>query len=149
MEMRSKKLYTTKQWRKFKKTKVIKHYEVKHTIDLQELMCQKYEIILTDYKTKWEQITSILKKINTKNIIKVIDAFSVGMQEFGKGIDELTRDLNSPKKVELDKDKLNLETLWGKSRTNMEIWSDSSENPSDSHRSRDEINLEKLWGKRK
>jgi len=149
MEMRSKKLYTIKQWARFKKTKVTDIDGVKHYIDLQELLCKKYDIILTDYKTKWERITSILKKINTKNIDKGIDAFSMAMQEFGKAIDELTKDLGNSEKDEQDKGKANLEKLWGKSQTNMKIWPDFSENQSKSQRPRDEINLEKFWGKRK
>jgi hypothetical protein len=147
--MRCKKLYTVKQWKKFKKTKATEFDGIKHYFDLQELMCKKYDIILTDHKTKWEQILSILKKINTKNLNKCIDTFSMGVQAFVDFIDELSKDLESSKKVESDKDEINLEKLWGKSQTNIKIWPDYPKNQSEYQRSKDEINLEKLWGKRK
>ena len=147
--MRCKKLYTVKQWKKFKKIKATELDGIKHYFDLQEIMCKKYDIILTDHKTKWDQITSILKKINSKNINKCIDAFSMGVQAFGVSIDELSKDFESTKKVEPDKGKANLEKLWGKSQTNIKIWPDSPKDQLEPHRSKDEINLEKLWGKRK
>ena len=84
--MRCKKLYTTKQWKKFKKTKVMEFDGIKHYFDLQELMCKKFDIIITDHKTKREQLLVILKKINTKNINKGIDAISMTVQTFGDSI---------------------------------------------------------------
>ena len=149
MTSRCKKQYTVKQWRRFKKTKVTEIDGVKHHIDLQELLCKKYEIILTDYKTKWERIKSILKKINSKNIDKGINVINMAINEFGKAVDELTKDLGNSKNDEQDNDKVNLEKFWGKSKNSINLWSESSEDQSDSQKSRDEINLEKLWGKRK
>ena len=150
MIRRCKKLYTVKQWRRFKKTLVKEDSGIKYNVDIQELMCKKYDIILTDYKTKRERIIVILKKINIKNINKCIDAFNKLVQDFGGFIDEITKEMDSSKEEESNKDKENLEKIWGKqegkSSNNFKIWSDS---PTESEITRDEINLEKFWGKQK
>ena len=150
MNLRCKKLYTVKQWARFKKTIVKENQRIKYNVDIQELMCKKYDIILTDYKTKRERIIVILKKINIKNINKCIDAFNKLVQDFGGFIDEITKEMDSSKEEESNKDKENLEKIWGKqegkSSNNFKIWSDS---PTELEITRDEINLEKFWGKRK
>ena len=65
--MRGKKYYTVKEWKKFRNN---------NYFDMQEMLCKKYEIILTDYKTKSEKILSLLSKINLKNIDKGIVRFN-------------------------------------------------------------------------
>ena len=114
--MKDKKYYTVKEWKKF--------------YNIQEVMCQKYDIILTDYKTKREQITSILKQINLKNMDKGISTFNKIIQQFGGSMEQLTRDIDgagqgSPSKVKL--------------------WSDT---PKIYSQSKDQENLDKIWGKR-
>ena len=52
--MKVKKFYTVKEWRKFKSNDYF---------DMQDMLCQKYDIILTDYKTKREKLFSALKKL--------------------------------------------------------------------------------------
>ena len=162
--MKDKKLYTVKQWKRFKKT--LKDANgVK--IDVQELMCQRYHIILTDYKTKKEKAVAILK-INTKNLNYSIDI----LEKIGKGflcmIDELTRDMEdedlpksakskNPVKFWPDSDsdsqtlkiwsdsqrtdRINLEKFWGRSK--IKIWSE----PLESESSSDKIDMNKFWGK--
>ncbi len=149
IEKKSKKYYTIKQWRKFKKIQVKEINGIKHRLDIQELMCKKYDIILTDYKTKREQIIIFLKKINMKNINKGIDTFNKAVQAFSGSMDQLSKEFGSSNKDQFTKDKENLEKLWGKSSTNVKIWSDHSIRGSKSQRTKDEINLEKIWGKRK
>jgi len=147
--MKNKKYYTVKQWRKFKKIKVIEFNGIKHYQDIQELMCKKHDIILTDYKTKREQAIIFLKKINMKNINKGIDTFNKAVQAFGGSMDQLSKEFGSSKNDNSSKDKENLEKLWGKSSTNVKIWSDHSIRESKSRGTQDEMNLEKIWGKRK
>ena len=62
--MKEKKFYTVKEWNKFKNN------------DMQEKLCQKYDVILTDYKTKREKVFSALKKINLKNFDRGVTEFS-------------------------------------------------------------------------
>ena len=119
--LKPRKYFTTKQWQRFKSNDYF---------DMQEMLCEKYDIILTDYKTKREQITSILKQINLKNMDKGISTFNKIIQQFGGSMDQLTRDINgagqgSPSKVKL--------------------WSDT---PKIYSQSKDQENLDKIWGKR-
>ncbi len=148
--MRYKKLFTVKEWSKFKKIKVKEIEGIRHYYDMQELMCKKYDIILTDYKTKSERIIIFLKKINMKNINKGIDAFNKAVQAFGGSMGQLSKDLSSSEKDQSGKDKQNLEKIWGKSsKSGVKIWSDHSKSESESRSRKDEMNLEKIWGKQK
>ena len=132
--MKVKKFYTVKEWNKFKSNDYF---------DMQDMLCQKYDIILTDYKTKREKIFSFLKKINLKNLDKAITVFSKLVQSFGGSMDQLTREINSQKYQDND----NFDSVWGKSENSVPIWS-TSENNSDSQ-SQHKANLEKIWGKKK
>ena len=145
--MKNKKYFTVKQWRKFKKIQVKEVNGIKHHLDVQELMCKKYDIILTDYKTKRERVAIFLKKINMKNINNGIDTFNKAVQAFGGSMDQLSKEFGSSEKVQHSKDKENLEKLWGKSNSNVKIWSDSV-TESKSQQTKDKMNLEKIWGKR-
>ena len=114
--MKARKYYTVKQWKRFK--------------DTQEILCKKYDIILTDYKTNREQIISILKQINLKNMDKGISAFNKIIQQFGGSMEQLTKDLN-------EKDQ-------GKSASKVKLWSDT---PKIYSQNKDKENLERIWGK--
>ena len=131
--MKVKKFYTVKEWNKFKGNDYF---------DMQEMQCQRYDIILTDYQTKIEKIFSVLKKINLKNLDKGIAGFSKLVQSFGGSMDQLTREIDS----QTSKDKDNLDSIWGKSENSVPIWS-TSENNSNSQ-SQHKANLEKIWGKK-
>ena len=132
--MKVKKFYTVKEWNKFKSNDYF---------DMQDMLCQRYDVVLTDYQTKREKIFSVLKKINLKNLDKGITGFSKLVQSFGGSMDQLTREIDSQK----HKDKDNLDLVWGKSENSVPIWS-ISENSSDSQ-SQHKVNLEKIWGKEK
>ena len=132
--MKAKKLYTVKEWSKFKRNDYF---------DMQDMLCQRYDVILTDYQTKREKIFSALKKINLKNLDKGITELSNLVQSFGGSMDQLTREIDSQK----SKDKDNLDSVWRKSENSVPIWS-TSENSSDSQ-SQHKANLEKIWGKKK
>jgi len=132
--MKVKKFYTVKEWNKFKGNDYF---------DMQDMLCQRYDVILTDYQTKREKIFSFLKKINLKNLDKGITEFSKLVQSFGGSMDQLTREIDS----QTSKDNDNLDSVWGKSENSVPIWS-ISENSSDSQ-SHHKANLEKIWGKKK
>jgi len=124
-----KKYYTVKQWQKFKSNDYF---------DMQEILCQKYDVILTDYKTKKQRIISLLSHINLKNLDKGITQFNKLFASFGDSAEQLTQELNHSKK-----DKQNLDSIWGKSDNSVPIWGESQ-----SSQARHEDNLEKIWGKR-
>ena len=130
--MRTKKYFTVKEWNRFKNNDYF---------DMQDMLCQKYDVILTDYQTKREKVFSILKKINLKNFDKGVTEFSKLVKSFGGSMDQLTRELNSPK----SKDSDNLDLVWGKPVNSVPIWCESKNDFDSKHKD----NLEKIWGKRK
>ena len=87
-----------------------------------------------------DALREYLKKINKKNIDKGINTFNKSVQAFGDLMDQLSKEIDSPKKGRAN----------GKSsRSNVKIWSDSPRKKSKSQRTKDQINIEKIWGKRK
>jgi hypothetical protein len=108
---------------------------------MQDMLCQKYDVILTDYQTKREKLFSALKKINLRNFDKGITEFSKLIQSFGGSMDQLTREINSQKSKDAD----NLDLVWGESENPVPIWGDSKNDFGSKHKD----NLEKIWGKRK
>ncbi len=131
--MRDRKYFTVREWNRFKNNDYF---------DMQDMLCQKYDVILTDYKTKREKIFSVLKKINLKNFDKGVTEFSKLVQSFGGSMDQLTREIDSSK----SKGKDHLDSVWGKSNNSVPIWV-SSEDNFDSQ-VQHKANLEKIWGKR-
>jgi uncharacterized protein YoxC len=131
--MRNRKYFTVKEWNRFKNNDYF---------DMQDMLCQKYDVILTDYQTKREKLFSILKKINLRNFDKGVAEFSKLVQSFGGSMDQLTCEIDS----QTSKDKDNLDSVWGKSENSVPIWS-TSENNSNSQ-SQHKANLEKIWGKK-
>ena len=122
--MRTRKYFTVEEWQKFK---------TNDYFDMQEMLCQKYDVILSDYQTKKQKTFSLLQKINLKNFEKGIIEFSKLVQSFGNSMDQFTAEIDN-KKIS---DKKNLESIWGPSKKQTPIWSDN-----------DSDNLEKIWGKR-
>ena len=129
--MRTRKYFTVREWNRFKNNDYF---------DMQDMLCQKYDVILTDYKTKREKVFSALKKINLKNFDKGVTQFSKLVQSFGGSMDQLTQELNSGKSKDAD----NLDLVWGKSENNVPIWNNSKNHFDLQHKD----NLEKIWGKR-
>jgi hypothetical protein len=122
--MRIRKYFTVKEWQKFK---------TNDYFDMQEMLCQKYDVILSDYQTKKQKTFSLLQKINLKNLDNGITEFSKLVQSFGNSMDQFTTEINDDKVS----DKKNLESIWESSKKQTPIWSDN-----------DSDNLEKIWGKR-
>ena len=135
--MRIKKFYTVKQWNCFKDNDYF---------DMQEMLTQRYDVILTDHKTQKEKITFVLKKFNQRNFNKAMKQFNVFMKDFGNSMDQLTCDstheTNSTKHKEEDSNDL----IWGKSNNAIPIWA-TSKNDFD-FQVQHEANLEKIWGKK-
>jgi len=124
-EMITRKYFTVKEWQRFNTNN---YYYMK------ELLCQKYDVILSDYRTKKQKIFSLLQKINLKSFDKGVSKFSKLVQSFGNSMDQFTAEIDN-KKIS---DKKNLEYIWGLSEKQTPIWSDDNSD-----------NLEKIWGKRK
>ena len=122
--MRIRKYFTVEEWQKFK---------TNDYFDMQEMLCQKYDVILSDYQTKKQKTFSLLQKINLKNFNKGITEFSKLVQSFGNSMDQFTAEIDN-KKIS---DKKNLESIWGPSGKQTPIWSDDNSD-----------NLEKIWGKK-
>ncbi|MDC6463432.1 hypothetical protein PQY74_02255 [Nitrosopumilus sp.] len=122
--MRTRKYFTVKEWQRF---------NTNNYSDMQELLCQKFDVILLDYRTKKQKVFSLLQKINLKNIDTGVSEFSKLVQSFGNSMDQFTAEINNGKVS----DRKNLESVWGTSKKQTPIWSDN-----------DSDNLEKIWGKR-
>ena len=71
--------------------------------------------------TKRGQIIKILEKINMKNINQGIGIFNNAVQDFGKSMDTITREMstdieksNRESEAREKKNKENLDKIWGK-----------------------------------
>ena len=64
----------------------------------QQLLCEKWNIILTDHETRNEKIIRLSKKITLKNFNKGIDKFNKGVDDFMKVIESTSKekDLSIP-----------------------------------------------------
>ena len=141
--MRNRKYFTVKEWNCFKNNDYF---------DMQEMLCQKYDVILTDYQTKREKVFSALKKINLKNFDKGVTEFSKLVQLFGSSMEQLTREIDSPKQkgsrykktTSKSKNDYNLNLIWGESNNSVPIWGKSEYFDSDA---KHKDNLEKIWGR--
>ncbi len=70
--------------------------------------------------TKREKIIKILEKINMKNVKQGIDIYNNAVQDFGKSMDSLTREMstdieksNRESEAREKKNKENLDKIWG------------------------------------
>ena len=86
--MRYVKYYTVKEWKKFDK---VAERENGIDITMQEILLQKYDVILTDYKTKKEKLFQVLDKFNAKNI-------NAGITKFNKAVNQFTKTIESTNK---------------------------------------------------
>jgi len=71
--------------------------------------------------TKRERAVKILEKINSKNINNGIEIFNKAIHDFGHSMDDMTKELSSDieksnrdSKIRENKNKENLEKIWGK-----------------------------------
>ena len=85
----NRKFYTVKEWKRFDK---IAERENGIDITMQEVLLKRYDVILTDYKTKGEKIKGILNKFNAENLNK-------GITTFNKGVDQIVKMTAAPKKT--------------------------------------------------
>lgn len=116
------KYFTCKEWKKF--DKLTNDYIIidneKYYLTMQEILLAKYQIILTDYKTRNEKIIHVLKKFNGKNLDKGIKVFNTGVSSFTDSIDSFTKELgNNTKSARKNKVK-----IWNKPQNKVKIWSE-------------------------
>ena len=133
--------FTAKEWNRF-------------SWNMQEVLCKKYDVILTDYQTRKEKTISLLNKINMKNFNKGMDMFNRSLNKFSKTVDSLTSNktsftgFNQSKSMDetLGKTGFSKDAIWGKqirlSDFPVSIWPEKtkSDKPKD--------NMESIWGKR-
>jgi len=174
--MRSKKLYTVKQWARFKKTLVKENQSIKHNVDIQELMCKNFDIILIDYMTSRERKIQMIKtffekvKSTLQGIKSALDKLHESNQKRKtpqkrkKKIDNILNDFTMNEKEYY--------TLTGRSTVDdLDIIAGRGKKPNMSfligensrdysallgrpsrkrkHQKKNVTNLEKIWGKRK
>jgi len=101
------KKFTCKAWNKFDLTQ-------------QDILCCRYDIILTDYQTPREKMIKIIKKFNLKNLNKGITKFNKGMSQFNKMMEPEKQQKirkSKPRKELVYKEPITKEpelNLWGK-----------------------------------
>lgn len=61
-------------------------------------MTAKFEVILTDFKTRNEKIIDALRKFNTKNLDAGIEKFNKGVDEFSKSVESFHREMSQDKR---------------------------------------------------
>lgn len=163
------KYFTCKEWARFNK---IVERENGNDITAQEVLLQKYEIILTDYKprkrisnkdhyldlngiektdpnlTKKEIAVKIgrviYKNANMKNFNKGMKIFNEGVKSFNDSISAVTKELGH------DENTKNKVKLWSNNTKSIPLWSEKkTKRKSKSKRlNQHQKNLEKLFGKR-
>ena len=135
--------FTVREWNRF-------------SWSMQEVLCKKYEVILTDYRTRKEKTISLLNKINMKNFNKGMNAFNRSLNKFSKTVDSLTASANKSSFKDFDQGK-NIEETFGSAKfLKDEIWgksirlSDSSISiwPKKTKSDKPKDNLESIWGER-
>ena len=96
------KAYTVKEWKKFDKeidgsmagnqyqyfNFFTQRNESFESVTTQEILLQKYDVTLTDYKTKKEKLFQVIDKFSVDNLNKGIDKFNRGVEQFSKVIGE-------------------------------------------------------------
>lgn len=131
--------------------------------NMQEVLCKKYDIILTDYKTRKEKIILLLHKINMKNFSKGMDTFNKSLNKFSKTVDSMTASANKSSFKGFDQGKsmegLSKNEIWGDSNANsvslwgkpirltsqpVSIWSENLTKTESKPRN----DMESIWGKR-
>ena len=161
--------YSMKVWKRFNKVHE-KHVGDKvYYLDMQEVMCRKFDIILIDYKTSRQRIIDIAKGFNMKNFDKGMTIFDNAMKDFddmmkdfGKGLGGGSGGISQAKivgnKVGVSK-KMN---IWSTSQSNkankpVDIWGTKSKPAAKKRRKTKKArkkntaksNLDSLIGKRK
>ena len=101
--------FTVKQWNKF-------------SWNMQEVLCKKYDVILTDYKTRKEKIILLLNKINMKNFNKGMDTFNKSLNKFSKTVDSMTASVNKSSFKGFDQGK----SMDGLGKSKNELWGESN-----------------------
>ena len=89
---------------------------------MQEVLCKKYDVILTDYKTRKEKIILLINKINMKNFNKGMDTFNKSLNKFSKTIDSMTASASKSSSKGFDQGK----SMEGLGKSKNELWGESN-----------------------
>jgi len=85
--LRYKKEYTWNEWNNFDRNFVKKVGGKKYVLNMQEYLCKKYDVTITNYKTpRQRQNESITKKID--KVFSVIDKMFSGIDKCFDGLDK-------------------------------------------------------------
>lgn len=149
---RPKRYYTAKEWKRFDRVHEKWVGNTIYYLDVQETLCKKFDIILTDYKTGREKILSVIKGFNMKNFDKGMKIFDDVMKDFDDMMKDFGKELGASDKVAQDR-------IVGKKRTTpkVSIWSTQKKTASAKRRRKKSktrkkstsTDVEKLVGKRK
>lgn len=129
--------YTVREWKKFDKeidgsmvgneyqffnyfTQRMESFE---SLTMQEALLQKYDVVLTDHKTKKEKVFEIIDKVNIKNLNAGIDKFNKGVNQFSKVI---ASSQPKGKKMKIGMSQREYNELFGPKRknNNMDFWNE-------------------------
>jgi len=158
------KIYTQNEWNQLKviNKKVINGKEF--YLDLHEVLCNKYDIVLIDYRINKEVAVSIIKAINFKNFDKGMKIFDDAMKEFDKAMKDFGKELGDGSGISQEKitgKKLRMSKkldIWGsQSKTKskqIDVWSTKKAAPKRKRKpkkksTRNDDNLSMIWGKKK
>jgi hypothetical protein len=149
--------------------------ESEYYLDLQELFCKKYNVILTDYKIKRRVHRKLEKQIGSREPMKMKvgrwikknvnkEGFDKGMKTFNDGVENFTKELEAfgdafgtdekemKKMLGVTKSKKSSPNqIWSPKKTSMRIWSEQGDRPKKKKRgkkprSKRVTNLDKIWG---
>jgi hypothetical protein len=160
------KRFTVKEWNRFNKvfTKCVGDQE--YYLDLQEYLCKRYNIILTDHINPVPMSRKILKwmkkNLTQENLDKGMKTFNDGVENFTKELDAFGKAFGSDQKEtkrllgisdSRTNHNKNIQRLTGSGPGKVKIWSDKPKRTYKKKRSRGksrhDTNMEKIWGKRK
>lgn len=79
--------YTVKEWKRLDTDSVRKIGDKEYYLNMQEVLCKKYEIILLDHQTKKEKLNQILDKFSFENLDKTMTKVSKGIDSFAKAVE--------------------------------------------------------------
>ena len=126
-------------------------------MDMQMLLCQKYDITITDWLPKWNSHYRTIKKyINMKNFNKGMNMFNKGVKQFSGSIGEVGNELGGDKRNHISvtrKNKKNLTSLFGtkkkSTKSQVKIWNEPRKprrKKYERKKNKDKENLKKIWG---
>jgi hypothetical protein len=162
--VRPKRYWTVQQWKKVRKTHEKRIGDNTYYLDMQEMLCKKFDIILVNYRTKREIAMGIIKAVNFRNFDRGMKIFDDAMKEFDSMMKDFGKELGdgnaSHQKITGKKRRAqprNTLTLWGNTSDAPRIWGTKKETAAPKRRKRTAkkktgvagSGIERLVGKKK